>query len=383
MIPVPGFHIGGHKPKANASLRLAGLADGKHYVQGDQIEGELSIIPEEDILLNRITFELAFIIRGGGMTATMNTETYSLSVPEMLEKRQVYKFPVQVPYHFSRPSFFGKFLNSFWELKVSLDYGPGQDNQSFVKRVLNVTSLGQRDSTSFKILVKHGKGTYQATKRELPIGFFDTFPLPSMNTISWTLPFLFSLAFLIVDGRINLDYLQVILLSLLVVATVWLVFRLNIFQMTPMELLPFRDGELRLRILDRGNDQMKKAIVGYRLLEYYLSISEGKETQKKEIHIENTFPLSEVARQEDCFYKAVLPWPEIDLPLTGGDKGLGYEWEVFIQVPNPLTGGLHEKSWPIKVGWEQFRLTPPTAEELEQEGLEVLKLKELEHLPRT
>lgn len=382
MIPVNGSPFCGDQQKAKVTLRLAGLTDGKYYVLGDELAGELTVIPAADMQLSRITLQLEFLTKGVWELEAIKAKTIHLPVPQMLRKGQVHKFPVRIPYRFSRAGYQGEHLKSFWRLNVLLDADPARAGQSFVGRALKVVSREEWHGTSFRISVRYGKGTLRASPRALPMSIVDRVPALTLKRLSWMFPAVGFFTYLALDGRINPDDAYVILVFLLIVALVWLIVRLSIFQLTPMELRPLRDGQLRLRILDRGNNSLKKAVIGYRLLECYTTKRENEPAQRKTTRYQKELPLAEVARREEYYYEAVLPWPETDLPVTGKSGSAGYEWEVFIQLPNPLTGGTHEKSWPINVSWEQFRLAPPTAEELEQEALEELKLKELERLPR-
>jgi hypothetical protein len=381
MIPVQGFPFSGDQPKANVSLQLAGLTDGQFYVLGDRLEGELTVTPQEDRQLRGIVFRLEYLMKGKWETAILRPKTITLPVPEVLKGGQQSKFVIRIPdYYFQRPSYKGEHLNCHWRLNVFLENAPAKNEKSFVSKELKVDSLEQRHGTSFEILVRYGKGAYRVAPKELPIGLIGlSAPSKGIFLLIFISAMWFSGAGI---GPILQDGWPVMLILALVVLMIWLVVRLSTFQMTPMEVKPLRDGQLRLRILDRGNNQLEKAIVGYRILECYETLVGGNATQKKSNCFQKTFPFAEVSRREEHLYEAVLPWPDIDLPTTGLN-GIGeFEWEVFLQLPNPLTGGMHEKSWPIEVTWEQFRLAPPTAEELEQNELETMELRELALLPK-
>ncbi|MFK8160850.1 MAG: SoxR reducing system RseC family protein [Lewinella sp.] len=381
MIAQTPFGYTGDQAKAEVGLQLSGLTEGEFYLLGDRLEGEVMVNTLKDMVVRKITLQLDYLIRGEQETATIKAKVIDLPTPETLIGGQLYRFPVKMNYRFSRPSYKGEHLNSYWRLKVILDYDLGQYDQSFIKKVSQAFTGDPRHGTAFEVWVRNGKGTYVVAPQELPIELIEA---SSFLTAAFMLPFIFMVAFLAAGsvGRNFEDWLVMSLL-LLVAFIGWLLLRLSTFQMTPMEIKPLRDGQLRLRILDRGNDQLKNATVGYRLLECYVVKESDNEYERKRTRFKKAFPFSEVSRQKEHLYEALLPWPIIDLPTTGKSGRVGYEWEVFIQLPNPLTGGTHEKSWPIDVSWEQFRLAPPTPEELEQEELEVLKLKELEHLPRT
>jgi hypothetical protein len=376
MIPVTGFPFSGDQPKAKVELRLSGLTDGQYYLLGDHLTGEIIITPQQDIQLRSISVRLDYLIKGKLDTALVRAATVHLRTPDVLKGGQATKFPVRINYYFPRVSYKGQNLVSYWRLNVFLDYDNAQFGPSFVERVSNVFTGEQRHGTSFEVWVKYGKGTYVVAPQELPIGLIDFSAL--------FLPIALFIGFSAI-GAIGRDFQDWLVMPLffLVLFIGWLFVRLSTFQMTPMEIKPLRDGQLRLRILDRGNGQLKKAIVGYRLLERCVVKNGEHESTEVNTVYRKSFPFEEVSRREGHLYEALLPWPEIDLPTSGVSGRVGYDWEVFLLVPNPLTGGMHDKSWPIKVGWERLRLELPTPEELKQEELEVLKLKELEHLTKT
>ena len=378
MISVRGVPFSGDQTIAKVSLRLSGLTEGRFYLLGDQLVGELTIVPQEDIQLRRISLQLNFVIRGNREKADMQAATMGLPVPDILKGGQPYRFPVRIPHRFSRPGFHGNHLVSYWRLNVFLDYDAKQFGQSFVERVTQVFTAEPRHGTSFEIPVRYGKGTYRVAPKELPVRLFD---LPSFMKQVHIFPFIILCWITVVAlMRAGTEDVLAIPILALVVFTAWLLIRLSTFQMTPMEIKPLRDGQLRLRILDRGNDQFKGAMVGYRLLECYM-VSNGKsESEKKRIYLEKEFSFTEVARREEHLYEVVLPWPGAGLPTTGGNNRIWYEWAIFLKIPNPLFDGMQEKSWPVTVSWERLRLVQPTAEELALEELEVLKLKELERV---
>jgi hypothetical protein len=375
MTPQAPYAYNGDQAKAEVGLGLSGLTAGEFYLLGDRLEGEITVVPLKDMALKYVVLQLDYVMEGALETATIKAKRIHLPTPDTLKKGQLYRVPVKMDYRFPRPSYKGQSLNSYWRLRVILDYDGRQYDQSFISKVSQVFTGDPRHGTSFEILVKYGKGAYVVAPQELPTDLIES---SSFLTFGFLTPFIFSIV-AIAAGEPGWWVMAVLIL---VVFICWLLVRLSIFQMTPMEIQPLRDGQLRLRILDRGNDQLKDATIGYRFLEHAVVKNGGKETtERKTLYLE-IFPFREVSRREEYFYEAILPWPEKDLPTSGISGRIGYEWEVFLLMPNPLTGGMHEKSWPVEVGWEKFRLAPPTTEELEQEELEVLKLKELERLPR-
>jgi hypothetical protein len=378
MISVRGAPFCGDQTIAKVSLRLSGLTEGRFYLLGDQLAGELTIIPHRDIQLQRINFQLDFIIRGNRGKADMRAARAGLLVPDMLKGGKSYRFPVRIPHYFSRPGFKGKHLVSYYRLNVFLDYDPKQFDRSFTDRIIQTFSDVPQHGSSFEIPVRYGMGTYRVAPRKLPIRLVDLGPLMKPTFI---LPFIFlcwimGIAFMTARP----EDMLVMPVLVLVLFAVWLLLRLSTFQMTPMEIKPLRDGQLRLRILDRGNDQLKGAMVGYRLLECYMVRNGKSESKKKSIYLEKEFSFAEVARREEHLYEAVLPWPEAELPTTGGNSSVWYEWAVFLKVPNPMFGDVQEKSWPLSVTWERLRLIPLTEEELKLEDLDRLKMKQLARL---
>lgn len=375
MAPQTPYAYTGDQAKAEVGLGLSGLTAGGFYLLGDRLEGEITVVPLKDMELKNIVLQLDYVMEGALESATINAKRIHLPTSEILKSRELYRFPVKLNYRFSRPSYKGQSLNSYWRLRVFLDYDGGQYDQSFISKVSQVFTGDPRHGTSFEILVKYGKGVYVVAPQELPI---DLIEASSFLAFGFLAPFIFSIA-AIAAGEPGWWVMAVLIL---VVFICWLLVRLSIFQMTPMEIQPLRDGQLRLRILDRGNDQLKDATIGYRFLEHaVVKNGDHETTERKTLYLE-IFPFKEVSRREEYFYEAILPWPENDLPTSGISGRIGYEWEVFLLMPNPITGGMHEKKWPIEVSRELFRLAAPTEEEQEREGLEILKLKELEYLPK-
>jgi hypothetical protein len=375
MTPQTPYAYTGDQAKAEVGLGLLGLTTGGFYLLGDRLEGEITVVPLKDMALKYVVLQLDYVMEGALETATINAKRIHLPMSKTLKGGELYRFPVKLDYRFPRPSYKGKSLNSYWRLRVFLDYDGRQYDQSFISKVSQVFTGDPRHGTSFEIWVKYGKGAYVVAPQELPTDLIES---SSFLMFGFLTPFIFSIA-AIAAGEPGW---WVIAVLILVVFICWLLVRLSIFQMTPMEIQPLRDGQLRLRILDRGNDQLKGAMIGYRFLEHFVEKNGDHETAEKKTLYRKIYPFGEVSRREEYFYEAILPWPETDLPTSGISGRIGYEWEVFLLMPNPLTGGMHEKSWPIEVSRELFRLAPPTEEELEQEGLEVLKLKELEYLPK-
>lgn len=373
MKSIGGSSISGDKFKATVQLEMEGLTRDNYYVLGDQLKGRVLITPKYDMEVRSVKGVLEYVVSGSRKTSTRPVRVGQLKGSTSLRAGKAISIPLRITHEFEVQNYTGKYLKGYWRLSVYIDYDQDQYKRPLTEKLLD-SFKDSRHGTAFTIPVRSGKGSYRVQARSLPIDFLDK------NYFGY-------LAFILGVGMIagiNIitsapaasvwPALQIALVATLVLTVIWHFIRLDSFQMTPLELQPLRDGQVRFRALDRGNGQLDKAALGYRLNELHVVKSGKSESVQRTTVFKKTEQFADVAHRKAHLYEASLPWPaQKMIPTTNIQEGIGFEWEVFLRINN------QEVSWPVKVGWEPFRL-PKETEHLKLKDLEKVKLAE--KLPR-
>ena len=373
------YKKGGTANAFTFSVNVTGMRDG-YYEVGDVLEGELVLRAKRDVRVRSVTVRLDYLLASSENTRTLPAAVLPVTVgPEVIRQGETRRFPLRSSVRFGRISFKGALLKNVWQLMVDVQLNDGRPSQNLFDKFIDPRTRRDRQFVGFGVPVRYSRGAYRVAERDLRV------PLLSEKAWLWGLVGFVAVA-LFTFVPANHDYdLELLFGGWLTVLTLTLIYQfvyLNTFQATPLEVLPRRDGALRLRLLDRGNDVFAKASVGYRVREHAVVREGGEVVQKKTTVFHQKYRFRNVARRHEQFHDILLPWPERDLPTSFKTGQTGYEWELFLSKPNPLTGVDFVVRWPLRVTRENFRLTPPTEAEKAAEAEEVLELRELSELER-
>lgn len=370
MKSIGGSSISGARLRISVRLEMDDLTNGSHYVLGDQLTGRLFIKPQQDLNLNSVYATLEYVVKGSRRTTKRIARHGRLRGIMEMTGGVEYIIPLRLLHEFEVQNYTGKYLRGYWRLTVYIDYDLNQYKRPITEKLID-SFKDNRHGTAFSIPVRAGKGSYQVRGKALPIDFLDK-------------KFFGYLAFILGVGTIagfNIissvptasvwPALQLAFVATLLLTVIWHFIRLDSFQMTPFELQPLRDGQMRFRALDRGNGQLDKATIGYRLNELHVVKSGKSESVKRTAVYEKAERFADVAHRKAHLYEASLPWPDHKvIPTTVVQEGIGFSWEVFLRINN------QEVSWPVTVGWEPFRLPKEMTEHLKLKDLEEVKVRE-------
>ena len=347
------------------------MKEGFYHV-GDRLEGEVIIMPAKLLEAKHITLELYFVMESATETRRLRAAEIVLSGSKKLIPHVAVRLPFRADNVFGRITSHSPALKSYWEAVVVIER---PREPSVATRLGKFWNKRAEQRSTFRVPVVYGPGNYRVEAQELPVPLFDSrgwwFGLAAISA-AVIIP-LFANKSEPGGGTIPFGLLLFILMVVLIYQYVYM----NRFRATPMEVLPTRDGSLRIRVLDRGDDHFKKAKIGYRLIEEHRLQNNNEYEVKTRTRLERKDIFPRVARPDGAYLTVHLPWVTTNEPTSFRVGHMEYRWELFLQQQNPITGHTLEVKWPLKVSRERFKLIgPPTATEEEEERLELKDLAE-------
>lgn len=364
MQSIIGQILSGNGYLVSTSIVLAGMDDGGYYQVGDDVKGEIKIIPRKDIKVHRLFLSLEYVLESSARSSMRHQTSLKLEENANLNGDTERTIPFHLPVELHQPSADGVHLKGYWRITIRLHYDLVDGSPDSLLGLQGAFRVQKPQVSTFPFPVRFGQGNYVVQKSYLPI------ELVNVRTIllGGLVLFLVAVAGLVLReyGLLTSAYINGAPLVILLVLLAGHYLRLTVFQMVPMEIAPLRDGQLRLRILDRGNDHLDQAVVGYRVVEACMDYrNEANSSFARTALLERTFSLKDLMVRKGQFLEAVLPWPDQQVPTNFSYDRNGFEWEFFLRLPKTNLLLSPEMSWPITVGWEPFKLPKKQAKSLE------------------